>query len=150
MDPFLSSQNELCRLSIGFKTGFSQEEELLLCIIWFRICVFRMCILRSLKSDFSRRSIGIGCTWCLCCKSLSHSDFCRDTFCEFLVFERNKSRTAFLMNEGFLDNFFLVFGENVSSRSMLEFVASGELRKPTTKHLLSYSMISTWAFQIIQ
>lgn len=63
----------------------------------------------------------------LCCKSLSHRDFCRETF--DLDFDRNRSSTAFLMNDGFLDSFFLVLGENVSSRSTLEFMASA-LRNP--------------------
>lgn len=134
MEPFLSSQKELCRLRIGLRTGFSHEDELLRCSIWFRICVFRICTVRSPRSDFSRRSMGACCCcWYLCCKSLSHSDFCRDTF-ELFVFERNKSRTAFLMKEGFLDSFFLVLGENVSSGSTLEFMASEELRKPITKN----------------
>lgn len=130
MDPFLSSQNELCRFNIGFKIGFSQDE-LLRCNIWFLIWVFLMWILKSLTSDFSRLSIG------LCCKSLSHSDFCRETL-ELFVLDRNKSRTAFFMNDGFLESFFLVFGEKDSSRSTLEFMASDELRKPTTKYPLSY------------
>lgn len=124
---------------------------MLRCNIWFLICWFLMCMLISLRSDFSRLNIGICGMLGLCCKSLSHSDFCRDTFCEFFVFERNRSRTAFFMNDGFLDNFFLVFGENVSSRSTLEFMASDELRTPTTKHPLSYSMIDNMrTYQIVQ
>lgn len=108
-----------------------------------------MWVFRSVRSDFSRLSTGI-CCWCLCSKSASHSDFCRDTFCEFFVFERNKSSTAFLMNDGFLDNFFFVFGEKDSSRSTLEFMASDELRKPTTKHPLSYAMnIKSGHFRLV-
>lgn len=54
------------------------------------------------------------------------------------------------MNDGFLDNFFFVFGEKDSSRSTLEFMASDELRKPTTKHPLSYAMnIKSGHFRLV-